>query len=139
LTYPDTVYAQNTQTRLQSETADNIAWGNYTNPASHNPEARAALSRISFSDESSSTPLRRVLQLASTASSRHSTKPLIVVVGRSRRLAVDSHKQELLQLAQEYNAAISSEAPKTFGEVGAALFAAGANASVVVVQAASSN
>ncbi|KAI0036744.1 cation/H+ exchanger [Vararia minispora EC-137] len=138
LTYPDTVYAQNTQTRLQSDTADNIAWSSYAIASTRSDELGSALRRITFQEETSAKPLHRVLELAGAAASNHSAKPLFVVVGRSRRLAVDSHKQELLQLAQEHNATISSEAPRTFGEVGAAVVASGANVSLVVVQAASS-
>ena len=54
-------------------------------------------------------------------------------------MATETHKQELLTLAQERNVSVSSELPKTIGEVGAALVATGANVSLMVVQAVSTS
>ena len=109
---------QTTQTRLQSDTADNIAWGKWTNAGARTPQLSSSLSRIAFVEESSALPLHRLLELA--AQKAAGAKPPIVLVGRSRRMATDSHKQELLTLAQAHGAALSSELPKTIGEVGAA-------------------
>jgi hypothetical protein len=125
---------------MQSETADNIVWNNYTTQAPRGGNHSLALSRITFEESASAQPLHRVLELAGLATTRHARpRPLFVVVGRSRRMAVDTHKQELLDLVREQSASISFEATKTFGEVGAAFVAAGANASVIIVQAASTS
>ncbi|VDB90100.1 unnamed protein product [Peniophora sp. CBMAI 1063] len=135
--FPDTVYgAQTTQMRLQSDTADNIAWGKYTHAGIHTHQLASALSRVSFLEESSAQPLHHLLNLTAQ---RSGSKPPVVVVGRSRRMATETHKQELLNLAQEHNAAVSSELPKTIGEVGAAFVATGANVSLMVVQAVSTS
>ena len=135
--FPDTVYGQqNTQTRLQSDTADNLAWGKYTNAGPRSQQFASALARIKFLEESSATPLHRLLDLTAQQSA---TKPPVVVVGRSRRMATETHKQELLTLAQQRNVSVSSELPKTIGEVGAALVATGANVSLMVVQAVSTS
>jgi hypothetical protein len=122
---------------MQSDTADNIAWGNYTTHAPRGGDVASALTRVTFEETSSAQPLHRILELAATY--RAGSKPLFAVLGRSRRMAVDTHKQELLTLAQEHNASISSEAPKIFGEVGAAFVATGMDASLIVVQAASTS
>ncbi|KZV72127.1 cation/H+ exchanger [Peniophora sp. CONT] len=135
--FPDTVYgSHNTQTRLQSDTADNIAWSKYTTAGPRTHQLASAVNRISFLEESSAAPLHRLLELTAQQSS---TKPPVVIVGRSRRMATETHKQELLKLAQEHNAQVSSELPKTIGEVGAALVATGANVSLMVVQAVSTS
>ena len=135
--FPDTVYGQqNTQTRLQSDTADNIVWSKYTNAAPRTQQLSDALSRITFLEESSVAPLHRLLDLTAQQFSR---KPPVVIVGRSRRMATETHKQELLTLAQQRNVSVSSELPKTIGEVGAALVATGANVSLMVVQAVSTS
>lgn len=54
-------------------------------------------------------------------------------------MATETHKQELLRLAEERNVTVSSELPKTIGEVGAAFVATGANVSLMVVQAVSTS
>lgn len=134
--FQDTVYGQHsTQTRLASDTADNILWARYTSTSS--PATAAALSRITFSEESAARPLHSVLshaglQMKGTA---ESWKSLLVVVGRSRRMAGESHEMELRTIMSE-NGAIGSEVPKTLGDVATAFVAAGTTASVLVLQAA---
>jgi hypothetical protein len=138
---PDTVYgAHSTQTRLQSETADNIAWGSFTQSSQQSQEVHSALTRIKFEEASSAKPLRHILESAGAIATQceRQNKPLFVVAGRSRRMAVESHKQELLGLVAERNMSLSSESPKTFGEIGAAFIATGANVSLMVVQASAS-
>lgn len=63
------------------------------------------------------------------------SKPVLVVTGRSRRMAVESHTQELQQLGLERNASLASEISKMFGDVGSAFVVAGGNVSLVVTQA----
>jgi hypothetical protein len=54
---------------------------------------------------------------------------VVVVVGRSRRMAVESHKVELRELKR------GVDVSKTVGEVGAAIVGTDTNASVLVMQA----
>lgn len=65
-----------------------------------------------------------------------SSKTMIVLAGRSRRLAVESLHQELRGLIIESGSSISTSVPKTLGDVGAALVATSVNASLLIVQAA---
>lgn len=137
----DTVYGQhNTQTRLASDTADNILWDQYTRASAPRPaNVASALSRMTFLTESTSTPLRRVTEMvkAEAAASQADSKTLIVLAGRSRRMAVESLGAELRTLTSD-GSSISSSVPKTLGDVGAALVAAGVNASLLILQAAPS-
>ncbi|KAG6919737.1 hypothetical protein DXG01_001571 [Tephrocybe rancida] len=132
----DTVYAQNnTQTRLASTTADNLAWDRYASPSSSYDAA--ALSRITFSTITSAKPLHAIVDLVTKQATQ--TKNLIAVLGRSRRMAVESHASELQQLITDAGASMSSMVPKTLGDVGAALVASGAAASLLVLQAATTS
>ena len=135
LTFPDTVYGQrDTQTRLQSETADNILWSQFTSSGTgHSQDVASALTRIAFTEESTSKPLHRTIEIA--AQLAQLPKSLFIVAGRSRRMAVDSHQAELRQLIAEKGISVGSEAPKTLGDVAAAYVATGVNASLVVLQA----
>ncbi|KAJ7579934.1 Sodium/hydrogen exchanger family-domain-containing protein [Mycena floridula] len=126
----DTVYGQpDTEFRLASDTADNLIWDRYTRTES--------LSRITFNQKQSPSPLSAVIQFVSDeASTVGAGKNLIVVTGRSRRMAVESHKAELTKLIADSPSSIGSSVPKTLGDVGAALVAAGAKANLLIVQAA---
>jgi len=128
-----------TQTRLQSETADNVTWSRY---ASHSTEEPAslltdALSRIKFLEVATPVPLHAVMQNASSLleslTERHSR--LLIVAGRSRRLAVANHQQELKEFMEEHGS-VGSEVRKTVGDVATAFVVAGCKAGVVVIQAA---
>ncbi|KAF9035924.1 cation/H+ exchanger [Panaeolus papilionaceus] len=138
----DTVYGQhNTQTRLASDTADNILWAKCTSPQLR--PRTGALNRIVFSTESTSTPLHKCVELAKEAAAKSiadTGRTLILFAGRSRRLAVENLKGELKSLitANAGHSAMSSSVPKTLGDVGAAMVAVNANASLVVLQAAPS-
>jgi hypothetical protein len=59
---------------------------------------------------------------------------LLVVTGRSRRLAVEDHHRELKQLMEQCS--VGSEVTKTIGEVATAFVVSGCKAGVVVMQAA---
>jgi len=135
-TFPNTVYSQQgTQVRLESDTADNVLWGRVTSSKlSLGAEVCAALTRISFRRESAAHPLHRILELAGDEASRTS-KPVLIVAGRSRRMAVEYHKQELRRLGTEHNASLASEISKTFGDVASAFVVAKGNVSLVVTQA----
>ncbi|KAI0062943.1 cation/H+ exchanger [Artomyces pyxidatus] len=140
LALPDTVYAQrDTQTRLQSDTMDDLVWTRFTSQtAQHSPDFASALTRITFEHEYTSYPLHTMLDRAAEDAKRRAstgtTKPLLVVAGRSRRMAAESHDAELRQLLSEHNASLGSEAPKTFGEVATAFLATDVNVSMIVLQ-----
>ncbi|KAI0254793.1 Sodium/hydrogen exchanger family-domain-containing protein [Lactifluus subvellereus] len=131
--FPNTVYSQqDTQVRIQSDTADNLLWDRVTSSmSSFNAEVHVALARISFRTESAIRPLHRMLELAGSEPSR----PLLVVAGRSRRMAIDSHRRELNQLISERNASLPPDVAKTFGDVASAFVVAGGSVSLVVTQA----
>ncbi|KAF9564551.1 potassium:hydrogen antiporter [Agrocybe pediades] len=146
----DTYYGQaSTQTRMSSDTADNILWERYTKPSQTTlSHTAAALSSITFRDEASPMPLHHIVD-AVKDESRHTShsalksKTLIVLAGRSRRMAVESLSDELRTLRATLNgtgggASASSSVPRTLGDVGAALAASGVDASILVLQAAPS-
>jgi hypothetical protein len=60
---------------------------------------------------------------------------LVVVTGRSRRLAVENHRKELGELMVE-NGQVGAEVRKTVGDVATAFVVAGVGSGIVVLQAA---
>lgn len=60
-------------------------------------------------------------------------KHVIAVVGRSRRLAVESHAAELSRMVNESGQLLGSSVSKTLGDVGASILVGG-QASLLVVQ-----
>ena len=135
LTFPDTVYAaRDTQTQLASETADNLLWERYSSASV--PEVADALKRITFQREVSSRPVHSVIDAASKCLAQHTLSRPMVIVGRSRRLAVATHASELQQLFTEHNATMPADLTKTLGDLGAAFVAVNANANLLILQAA---
>ncbi|KAI0315604.1 hypothetical protein OF83DRAFT_1173659 [Amylostereum chailletii] len=137
--FPDTVYGNHTtQTRLQSETADSVAWERYAAPRGPPPEPAlaAALSRVAFQDLATPVPLHAIVQHGVTASA--ASARLMVVLGRSRRLAVEDHHQELKEMMDERpsNERVGSEVKKTLGDVATAFVLSGVHAGLIVMQAA---
>ncbi|KAJ7639440.1 Sodium/hydrogen exchanger family-domain-containing protein [Roridomyces roridus] len=129
----DTIYGQhNTQTRLASDTADNVLWDRFARPA--DATNAVALERITFTKQNSAEPLHKIVELVEAAQATN--RNLLVVLGRSRRMAVESHVNELQKLISGKGAAIGSSVAKTVGDVGAALVASGTRASLLVMQAA---
>ncbi|KAI9443434.1 Sodium/hydrogen exchanger family-domain-containing protein [Lactarius indigo] len=132
--FPDTMYGNaTTHTRMQSETADGVTWARYAPPAAAATSDRAladALSRVTFEEVASPTPLHAALRRAGTL------ERAIVVVGRSRRLAVEDHHVELRMLEEEHGA-VRADVRKTVGDVGTAFVMAGINATLLVMQASS--
>ena len=143
----DTVYgAHNTQTRMASDTADNILWDRYTNASNtHSSVITSALTRITFSEQTSETPLHTVTELVKGEADRVSavssgSRTVIVLCGRSRRMAVTPLGRELRRLIGEtHGVSVGSSVPKTLGDVGAALVVSRVNASLLVMQASSSS
>ena len=134
--FPDTVYGHaTTQTRLQSETADNIAWARYTRPS--DPALAPALSRMAFREETSPAPLHHLIEhaLRMSATAVEEDSRLLVLAGRSRRLAAESHHAELKAIMDEHGG-VGSEVKRTVGDVTTALVVSGCQANVIVFQAA---
>jgi len=138
--FPDTVYAHaTTQTRMQSETADGIVWEQFAGKQRDGGSVSllGALSRIEFAELGSPKPLHaiahRVAEIHEGAVARRSR--MLVVVGRSRRLAAENHHAELKELIEEHGG-VGGETRRTIGDVGTALVVCGGKAGLVVLQAA---
>lgn len=163
-----------TKIRLQSETADDIIWARYATTQSHiarNYSASSASTtipeleslsltpRVTFKDVASAKPLHTALEEVYTLqrpsssnnpkrkNSRASTAGVgvVVVTGRSRRLAVEGHRTELKELVlaswaggngETLESGMVGEVRKTVGEVGSAFVGRGAGVGVWVLQAA---
>ncbi|KAL0961524.1 hypothetical protein HGRIS_006464 [Hohenbuehelia grisea] len=135
--FPDTVYGQaTTETRLQSETADNIAWARYASPAANEPHD-PALTRIEFTEAPAGEPLHAAIRQAEASGldARGRPRELLVLTGRSRRLAVENHANELKGLMEEHGN-VGPEVKRTIGDVATAFIVVGCGSAVVVVQAA---
>ena len=130
--FPDTVYPRaTTQTRLESDTADNIAWLRHSQP----PITTAAHGRIDFLERATHTPLRMLINIMD-----HELldKRLIVAVGRARRLAALSHEDELKNIlgggyASGTGGGSSSAIRKTVGDVAAGILAGSKNTAALIV------
>ena len=124
--------------RLQSDTADNIAWSKYATPPysnADNPVLRHALARIHFSDAHTPVPLHAALRHARTL--RETSPRLLIVAGRSRRLAKESHHGEMKRVLETYRPGVGLEGMRrTIGDVGTAMVVGGSASAVVVVQVA---
>lgn len=142
--FPDTVYGNaTTQTRMQSETADSIVWSRYASrEARQTQDTRlsSALARIDFQEVRTPLPLHTIIQHANrifdTAAVERTR--LLIVAGRSRRLAVENHHAELKELMQEHGA-VGSEVKKTVGDVATAFVVSGCNAGLIVMQASNTS
>ncbi|KAJ7224156.1 Sodium/hydrogen exchanger family-domain-containing protein [Mycena pura] len=136
---PDTVYGNiTTETRLQSETADSIAWAKYATPQADDASSSSASgvgSKIEFRELATPIPLHAAIHEVNVYQEAHRRTRVLAVVGRSRRLAVENHAGELKELAGEYGS-VGTEVRKTMGDVASAFVVAGAGDGIVVVQAA---
>jgi len=137
----DTVYGEHdTQMRLQSDTADNVTWGLYAGGRESDGVSevvKEALTRVEFSGMGTPKPLHaivgRVNEIVDAMSERKTR--VLVMVGRSRRLAVECHSAELKEVMRS-GKPVGAEARRTIGDVGTALVVSGVKAGVVVLQAA---
>ena len=137
--FPDTVYPNaNTQTRLESDTADNIAWARHSAPQVRT----SAHDRINFLHRATPAPIRSLIGMIDEDLQ---DKRLIVAVGRARRLAVQSHQDELSVLfhgrghASGTGGGSASEVRKTVGDVAAGILVGSQStnpAALIVLQAA---
>ncbi|KAG8960213.1 K(+)/H(+) antiporter [Tulasnella sp. 408] len=141
--FPDTVYPrESSQTHAQSEMADNIAWTKYTSSSPDTPRSaalRSALGRVQFSSIESDKPLKSILDQTSEEGKKvkdeHTKKSLLVVSGRGRRLAAESHTSELRDILASHGGT-GAEVRKTLGDVACALVVSNVKAGLLVVQAA---
>ncbi|KAG9028794.1 K(+)/H(+) antiporter [Tulasnella sp. JGI-2019a] len=146
--FPDTIYPNvTTQTRLESDTADNICWLKYaphdssrTAPGpAHSPMVQSALARVTFNTVESAAPLSQLIQRTTDLAAGKRT---IVVAGRGKRLAVTSHQDEMstiLGSGADSAASLGSEMRKTLGDVSTALVVSGVPAGLLVMQASSAS
>jgi K+:H+ antiporter len=85
---------------------------------------------------SSAMPLLSVIERAAGEAkmASDSWKSLLLVVGRARRLAAESHHDELDKLISEQaHSSVSGDVTRTIGEVAAGFVAAGTNVSGILV------
>jgi len=137
----DTIYSQHdAHMRSQSETVDDITWdlfagGEETDGLSG--VVREALMQVEFVEMGTPKPLHaivgRVGEIVDGMSERKTR--VLVMVGRSRRLAVEDHTAELREVMRGKKP-IGGEVRRTIGDVGTALVVSGVRAGVVVLQAA---
>ena len=131
--FPDTMYGKmTTQTQLHSQIADGVTWARYAAlSATLAPEAGEALSRVTFEELASPNPFHAALHRV-----RMLQHPVVVVVGRSRQLAVEEYHAELRALEAQHGAApVHSDVRKTIGDVGTVFVMAGIDANLLVMQA----
>jgi hypothetical protein len=126
--------------------ADNIAWDSFASStadsAARSPTLVDALTRVTFGELSSPTPLKKIVEQAGVEfkAAKAQNKSLLVVVGRARRLAVESHTVELrAMLAEQSNSTVGTEVRKTIGDVGCAVAISSTNSSLLVLQASESS
>jgi hypothetical protein len=122
---------------MQSETADSVAWERYAAPGvrdTSDPILAEALSRISFTELATPVPLHAVVQ-HSAASNLDSERRLLVVLGRSRRMAVEDHHQELKEMAHDGGEHVGTDVRKTIGDVASAFVMSRLQAGILVMQA----
>ncbi|QRV92391.1 Sodium/hydrogen exchanger family [Ceratobasidium sp. AG-Ba] len=136
--FPDTVYAQaNTQTRLASDTLDDMMWLRCTEPdtAALSPGVASALSRIAFKTNASAAPLHSIVAQAQALGT---SRRLVSIAGRGKRLAVESHREEIVKMVEESGAerGVANEVRKTAGDVACALLVSAVSGPMLVLQAA---
>ena len=138
--FADTIYSQHdAHMRSQSETVDDITWDLYAGGEMNelSEVLKEALTRVEFAEVGTPKPLHaivgRVNDVVDVMSERKTR--VVVMVGRSRRLAVEDHTTELREVLQN-GKPVGGEVRRTIGDVGTALVVSGVRAGVVVLQAA---
>jgi hypothetical protein len=146
----DTIYpGADTQHKLDSDTADNLALARYFRAAmmEETEEAHAVpahvSNRVSYEAVDTRTPLVDSLTALAALRARHHS--VLVITGRSRRFA-PTHKSELAQYLKEkavggsgvssLGIAGSSDVRKTLGDIGSALVVSGDADSILIIQTA---
>jgi len=134
----DTHYGEVTpQHRLVSDTADNLQWDKYAQKDTTDPAELDALSRINFVTKTSPQLLHTLAE--ETNNLVNAGNDVIVVLGRSRRMAAESHAAELREVIKEYGSSIGASLAKTLGDVGASLVVMNVHASLLITQSRKSN
>ncbi|KIK24557.1 hypothetical protein PISMIDRAFT_10179 [Pisolithus microcarpus 441] len=134
----DSIYPQqNTELRLQSDTADNVVWARYTGTekSTAGTQLQAALSRITFEELTTPVPLQALIQRVHEFREVH--RRVLVVTGRSRQTTT-RYTKEVKMVAEKYGYASGGSfelVRKTVGDVGCALLVSGAPNAMVVMQA----
>ncbi|KAI6030489.1 Sodium/hydrogen exchanger family-domain-containing protein [Pisolithus orientalis] len=138
----DSIYPyQNTESRLQSDTADSVLWARYAGLEKYTvgTHLQAALSRITFEELTTPVPLQSLIQRVHEFREVH--RRVLVVTGRSRSRTTMSgvtRYEEVKTVAEKYGCAGGGNfelVRKTVGDVGCALLVSGAPNAMVVVQA----
>lgn len=134
----DTHYGEVTeQHRIVSDTADNLLWDKYVQKdTTLNASEVEALSRINFVARGSPGLLHSVAEEANNLLRQNNE--LIIVLGRSRRMAAESHARELREIIAERGSSVGTSVAKTLGDVGASLVVMNVHAGLLVMQAHSS-
>ncbi|KAI6156491.1 Sodium/hydrogen exchanger family-domain-containing protein [Pisolithus thermaeus] len=133
----DSIYPhQNTELRLQSDTADNVAWARYTGmeKSAVGTQLQAALSRITFEELTTPVPLQALIQRVHGFREVH--RRVLVITGRSRHTT--TRYEEVKMVAEKYGYASGGSfelVRKTVGDVGCALLVSGAPNAMMVMQA----
>lgn len=136
IAFPDTVYGtRDTQTRLASIVADDLAWARYTSSNSRPAEVADALSRIAFREEFHAKALSGVVDAATRLAQEHSQKRLLFVAGRSRSVAAESTNAELKEICAQRGTMFGQDIQKSLGDVATAFMASSSNGSLLVLQA----
>lgn len=97
--------------------------------------ASSSIPPVDFTTLTTPLPLHAAIQQASDTAGLLPGSKIIIVTGRSRRLAVENHRVELRDLMLEHGA-VGAEVRKTIGDVATAFVVAGVGSGVVVLQAA---
>jgi len=150
MTFPDTVYGTTTSAvLLVSQTADQILWDRYsalsskgadggrpTSSSSNCSGFSSFSSRVEFCEIATPTPLNAINDRIQQLRNRSRVRTLIVA-GRSRRMAVENHADELQTILDERGESIGPEVRKTVGDVATACMAFAPRAcGLLVLQAA---
>ena len=124
---------QNTEIRMQSDTADNLAWERYARAFASDPDTKSPHSASSSNPHvefkyrpTPNIPLLAAVEEAKAVALSSSGYKLVVVTGRSRQLA----------LMDEQNHVGEAGVRETIGDIATAFVVAGVGSGVVVVQAA---
>lgn len=118
---------------MASQAADDVAWESVTHSNTpRKPATEAALTRIKFTSLGSPTPLQSIIQNVATETkeANQHDKSLLVIVGRARRLAVESHADEISKLHLA-----GGDLRKTVGDVATAIMSTGAQSLLVMQEA----
>lgn len=93
---------------------------------------------MKFQELATPIPLHTLVTEVQVRVEAHKGKCVLAVTGRSRRLAVENHTQELKELMKEHGS-VGSEVKKTIGDVATAFVVSACGAGVIVVQASVSS